>query len=97
MTLECDAEQTPPLVAAPRHLRLRRFRGDVPDPLLVPGAEPFVIRKVIDRPAQFGRTPKPSQESDSPAYRRKRTVALWGVILVSLSVPALALALVFAG
>jgi len=43
--LERDAEQTPPLVAAPRHLRRRRFRADVPDRLLAPDAKPFPVAR----------------------------------------------------
>jgi len=95
--LERDAEQTPPLVAAPRHLRRRRFRADILDPLLVPDAEPFPIRQVIQPELEVSPPPNPLLQDKGLAYRRKRALALWAVIIVSITVPALALVLVFAG
>ena len=95
--MERDAEQTPPLVAAPRHLRRRRFRADISDPLLVPDAEPFPVLQVVQPELKVSPHPKPLLQDKGLAYRRKRAVAFWAVVIVSISVPALALALVFAG
>lgn len=97
LTLERDAEQTPLLVAAPRHLRRRRFRADVPDPLLVPDAVPFGTLREADQPDEPTTRPASTSGRNGLSYRRKRAVALYAVIFVSLSVPVLALALVFAG
>ena len=89
---------TPPLVAAPRHLRRRRLHEEIPDTLLVPGAEP-----VVAAPPRAGRrTPSPSvkpRSSDAAArsYRRKRLVAMGLMILVSVSVLCLVLALLLNG
>ncbi|MCU1510387.1 MAG: hypothetical protein JWO34_227, partial [Arthrobacter sp.] len=38
--MEHSPDSAPPLVAAPRHLRRRRLHEEIPDILLVPGAEP---------------------------------------------------------
>jgi hypothetical protein len=100
-TLENPAEATPPLVSAPRHLRRRRLHGEIPDALLVPGAEPFALHgssaatshavNDADVPA------KPKSPRSAAGTGRKRTVALLIVLLVSLSIPALLLALILAG
>ena len=88
----------PLLAAAPRHLRRRPLHREIPDTLLVPGAEPVVA------PASRtgGRAPLPSarpRASDAAAgsYRRKRLVALGLLILVTVSVLGLAAALVLYG
>lgn len=87
----------PLLAAAPRHLRRRRARKEIPDPLLVPGAQP------VAPPSSHmnGRTPAPSVRPASSAaeksYRRKRLVAMGLVILVSVSVVCLVVALMLNG
>lgn len=95
--MERDAEQTPPLVAAPRHLRRRRFRAEISDPLLVPDAVPFKTLRGEDHLDQPTTRPASTSGQNGLSYRRKRAVALYAVIFVSFSVPVLALALVFAG
>ena len=94
LTLERDAEQTPLLVAAPRHLRRRRFRADVPDPLLVPDAVPF---ERVTRPAALDKPGAPPSAARKTDYQRKRLVALVAVIAVCMAVPALVAALLLAG
>lgn len=96
LTLERDAEQTPLLVAAPRHLRRRRFRADVPDPLLVPDAVPYRQPTSASNARSAKRTTKNSPTSEI-TYRRKRIVALLLLSAVSLSIPVLVVALVLAG
>lgn len=91
--MERDTEQTPPLVAAPRHLRRRRFREDVPDPLLVPDAVPFALTRAA--PSTTERTAKGPSSRES-VHGRKRMVALLVVITVSLSIPLLVVVLIFA-
>jgi hypothetical protein len=92
-------------------LRRRRLHQDIPDTLLVPGAEPLPLSTETtasaERPAEDsthgkGRSDNPvvgrqKQESIEVSRRRKRTIALCIVILVALSIPALVLALIFAG
>jgi hypothetical protein len=86
-------------VAAPRHLRRRRLHGEIPDALLVPGAELFPLsgeRPVT--PKSVGRQVDSRIELPAAALaKRKRTIALIIVILVTLSIPALVLALIFTG
>lgn len=41
--MEHSADAPLGLAAAPQHLRRRRLHGDIPDPLLVPGAEPLPL------------------------------------------------------
>lgn len=92
--MEHDAAQTPPLVAAPRHLRRKRFRADIPDELLVTGAAPFPAAP------ESAPRPKPQRQPTAArrtAYQRKRLVALVAVILVCLAVPALVATLLLAG
>ncbi|GAA2136851.1 hypothetical protein GCM10009825_22410 [Arthrobacter humicola] len=108
--MENPVEGTPPLVATPRHLRRRAFHTEIPDTLLVPGAEPLPLATepaaAPTRPTE-GSAPE-SVRSGSPAAvrqkpksaevsrQRKRIVALVIAILVALSIPALVLALIFA-
>lgn len=88
-----ESNNAPPLIGAPRHLRRRFLHEEIADELLVPGTEPLPFpaspasRKAIDRPT------KPARSS----YARKRLVALALVVVVSLTIPALILALVLAG
>ena len=88
-----ESNDAPPLIAAPRHLRRRFLHEEIPDGLLVPGTQPLAFRasppsrKAVDRPL------KPTRSS----YARKRLVALALVVVVSLTIPALVLALVLAG
>lgn len=105
--MEQSSEQTPPLVAAPRHLRRRRLRNEIPDPLLVPGAEPFrseppaktesLKKEARKTPSQASAGTEDSVAARRTAYQRKRLVALVAVIMVSLSIPALVAALLLAG
>jgi len=62
--LERDAEQTPPLVPAPRHLRRRRLHEDIPDILLVPGAEPVPLK---EPPAEAPARAAPDAADSDPA------------------------------
>ncbi|WP_275215660.1 hypothetical protein [Pseudarthrobacter sp. H3Y2-7] len=96
---ETDGPELPP-ATGPRHMRKRRFRREVPDELLPGGralAEPVSPR----REDSTGEPEKPNATSGpasrSAGQRRKRLVALCVVILVALSIPALALLLIFAG
>ncbi|MDJ0351366.1 hypothetical protein [Pseudarthrobacter sp. PH31-O2] len=89
-----ESQGTPPLIAAPRHLRKRVLHTEIPDALLVPGVDPLPV-EVIERPAakrQAGTAPARIQ-----AFGRKRAVALMAVIVVSISIVALVIALVVAG
>lgn len=92
--MEHDADQTPPLVAAPRHLRRRRFRAEISDPLLVPDAEPLEWGA---RPAAGDKPRTPPSAARKTAYQRKRLVALIAVIAVCLAVPVLVAALLLVG
>lgn len=96
--MEHSPDDAPPLIAAPRHLRRRPFHAEIPDELLVPGVQPFIggQEQVHDSSADK----KAARRAELPmevAYRRKRRVALLCVIIVSLSVPGLLIALIFAG
>ena len=107
--MERDAEQAPPVVAAPRHLRRRRLREDIPDTLLVPDAEPIPLSAVRASPEpttdeQEGGRPVPAKraaelelDDEEMAYRRKRLTALIAVVFVAVSVPALVIALLLLG
>ncbi|HSO92727.1 MAG TPA: hypothetical protein VLR70_16460 [Arthrobacter sp.] len=89
-----ESIDTPPLVAAPRHLRKRLFHAEVPDTLLVPGVDPFPLGAVR------GNEAKPSVgtgQGRDQTQGRKRTVALVAVIFVSISIIALTIALILAG
>lgn len=92
--MDDPADYTPPMVAAPRHLRRRLFHEEIADGLLVPGAEPVALRRGATlQPKRAAETPDPREYT----YRRKRLVALLVVMAVSLSVPVLIIALVLAG
>lgn len=100
--MEHSADGAPPLVAAPRHLRRRRLREEIPDTLLVPGAEPAIPGPVRDagasRAAASNRPSPPkakTRKAMTPA-KRKRAVAFVAVFFVSLSIPVLVLALILA-
>lgn len=88
---------SPPLVAAPRHLRRRRFSGDIPDALLVDSETLFTHKPpeseappaVAEGPAESG---QPAREL---LRRRKRFVALLAVLIVVVCLPILVLALLF--
>lgn len=102
--------RTAALSPSPRHMRRRRFRGDVPSTLL-PGHQPAKPTAARPRPAAVNRptsSPKPAVEafrekttehpsasSGDNSLRRKRLIALAVVTLVSLSIPILALTLMF--
>jgi hypothetical protein len=93
--LEHSPDSAPPLVAAPRHLRRRRLHGEIPDSLLVPGAEPIPLEAAPAAASPYGQEPSNARSHAAVSAKRKRTAALIVVILVSLSIPALVLALVF--
>ena len=98
--LEHSPDGPPPLVAAPRHLRRRRMHTEIPDALLVPGAEPLPLH--VPPPAEAADQAHPdAAQQDKEAqqlaremlYRRKRRVALLAVVFVAIAVPAIVLAL----
>ena len=89
------ADDAPRLVAAPRHLRRRAFREEIPDALLVPGAEPIPLAPRSAASAK--RAAELDADDEEVAYRRKRLVALVAVILVAVSVPVLVIALLLLG
>ncbi|WP_427130813.1 hypothetical protein [Pseudarthrobacter sp. S9] len=93
--MEHSADGTPPLVAAPRHLRRRAFHTEIPDTLLVPGAEPAPLTP--ERTASAKRAADPDLDDEETAYRRKRLAALVTVLVVAVSVPALVIALLLLG
>lgn len=108
--MENPTDGTPPLVATPRHLRRRRLHEDIPDALLVPGAEPFPLstarssgeqtvqeQAARERPAPAKRAAEVDLDDEEVAYRRKRLVALLAVVFVVLSVPVLVIALLLLG
>lgn len=69
------------LAPSPRHMRKRRFRKDIPGSAL---------------PTASIKEPAPAPPARRKAsYRSKRLVALALVILVSISIPVLALTLIF--
>ncbi len=89
------ADDAPPLVAAPRHLRRRVFHEEIPDALLVPGVEPVPS---VDRPrAGAKQAARVDPDAKEAAHRRKRLVALIWVIIVAICVPALVIALLLLG
>ena len=93
--MDGSADDAPPLVAAPRHLRRRAFHEEIPDELLVPGADP--LPGGPRRATSAKRAADVDLDADEAAYRRKRMVALLSVIIVALSVPALVIALLLLG
>ena len=88
-------DDAPRLVAAPRHLRRRALREEIPDTLLVPGVEP--VPYAPRNAASAKRAAELDPDDGEVAYRRKRMLALISVIIVALSVPTLILALLLAG
>lgn len=98
--MEQSADATPPLVAAPRHLHRRPLHGDIPDALLVPGAEPLPPepdRTASARKVPAARAARPDRDDKEAAYGRKRLIALVAVVAVLISVPALVVALLLLG
>ncbi|MGP4033791.1 hypothetical protein [Pseudarthrobacter sp. 1C304] len=93
--MDNSADHAPRLVAAPRHLRRRILQEEIPDELLVPGAEPFPMAQRSASPAKRAAELDPDDEEIS--YRRKRLAALVAVIVVCISVPALIAALLLLG
>jgi hypothetical protein len=93
--LDNPADDAPPLVAAPRHLRRRTFHEEIPDALLVPGVEPLPTG--ARRATGAKRAAAGDLDAREMAYRRKRLVALIWVLIVAVSVPALIIALLLAG
>ena len=99
--LEHSPDGAPPLVAAPRHLRRRRMHTEIPDTLLVPGAEPIPVTVPPPAAAPAGDTASQSAVQDKESQqlardklnRRKRRVALLAVIFVAIAVPVIVLAL----
>lgn len=92
-TLEKSADGTPPLVAAPRHLRRRRLHEEIPDTLLVPGVEPAVAAPPGAGLQAPGQSVKPRSPEAAKSHRRKRLVALILTILVAVSLACLVLVL----
>ena len=92
-----DDDSASALVAAPRHLRRRRFHSEIPDPLLVPDVEPYIEYSLPTASAQMAKRAAKSASPEETSYRRKRLVALMLVTAVLISFPALIAALVFAG
>ncbi|MDD1477248.1 hypothetical protein [Arthrobacter sp. H16F315] len=88
-----ESQDTPLLVAAPRHLHRRYFHEEIADELLVPGTKPMALPASPPSKKANSRSPKPLQSR----HQRKRFVALILVVLVALSIPSLVLALVLAG
>ena len=93
--MDDPADDTPPLVAAPRHLRRRAFHEEIPDALLVPGVEP--ISTGARRATGAKRAAAVDLDAREMVYRRKRLVALIWVMIVAVSVPVLIIALLLAG
>jgi hypothetical protein len=89
-----ESNEMAPLIAAPRHLRKRKFHKEIPDNLLVQGADVVPLEAVpTDKPSLHD-----SVVSDRlKALGRKRLVALLVVIFVSISIAGLVLALIFMG
>ena len=89
-----ESKDPPRLIAAPRHLRRRRFRPEIPDTLLVRGLDtlPRALTRAGGAKRQSETTPVRVQ-----AFGRKRAVALFFVIFVAISIPALVFALILAG
>jgi hypothetical protein len=88
--MEDPADDAPRLAAAPRHLRRRALHEEIPDTLLVPGAEPFV--EAAQQPGSQASPPgtvKPRSADGVASYRRKRRLALSILVILSLSVPLL--------
>lgn len=89
-----ESIDTPPLAAAPRHLRKRMFHAELPDTVLVAGVDPFPLGAVRGNEAE---PLAGAVRGRDQTQRRKRTVALAAVILVSISIIALTIALILGG
>ena len=89
-----DSRDNRPLIAAPRHLKKRLFHSDVPDTLLVRVADPFPLEAA---PTRGAKRQSKTTSSRIRAFGRKRAVALLVVIFVSITIPALLLALILSG
>ena len=89
-----DDPLTSPLVAAPRHLRRRRFHSEIPDTLLVPDVEPLPLD--AQEAAEPRKRVLDGVTTAEMAHQRKRMVALIGVLAVCLTVPVLIIALLVA-
>jgi hypothetical protein len=94
--VEDQAKETPPLVAAPRHLRKRMLHSEIPDILLVPDVDPLPLELEVDRTGRAKRKAG-TLSGRVQTFGRKRTIALLAVIFVSISIPALVFALILAG
>ncbi|MDR6987948.1 hypothetical protein J2Y66_002446 [Paenarthrobacter nitroguajacolicus] len=97
------------LSPSPRHMRKRRFFGDV-QPSQLPEHRPLPMTRPVAQSPDAPR--KSAADSDAPTLKpanksgkklkrasleQKRLIALTVVILVSISIPLLVLTLVFAG
>lgn len=78
--------------AAPRHLTRRRFRPDIPDAKFVSQSSAARSKSRLGRPQPAYRQQEVLQAREA-LYLRKRRTALVIVILVSVSIPALAVSL----
>ena len=102
--------QTAALAPSPRHLRRRRFRGEISPARMVgyqpeerahttssmPGKQTVDLPPVIGPTASSNGREMASTRSREITLRQKRQIALLVVILVSVSIPVLALTLMFA-
>ncbi len=93
--MEPSADDAPPLVATPRHLRRRALHEEIPDALLVPGVEPLALERAQTDKAR--RQAGTSMYAQDKTYRRKRMFALLAVVFVALSIPVLVISLIIAG
>ena len=95
--MDHSPDGSPPLVAAPRHLRRRRLYGDIPDALLVEGGTPVTLQPPESEapPAAAERHAESGQPGRELLRRRKRLVALLAVLVVVVCLPVLVLALLF--
>lgn len=92
------SSDSPPLIPTPRHLRRRRFRAEIPDPLLVPGGigpRPGKAVPVPDAEPHGARVPAKTRATATP-YAIKRRIAFVMLVLVGAAIPALIAALVLA-
>ncbi|MET4622066.1 hypothetical protein ABIE18_003534 [Arthrobacter sp. 2762] len=97
------------LSPAPRHLRKRRFRSEIPSSLMAgylaqgPIISPCQPSETPSEDAQTAKAITPAKgpggqlpEPHDVTHGQKRLIALVLVILVSVSIPVLALTLIFA-
>ncbi len=76
-------------------MRKGRLRKKIPKQLL-PGREP-VVERISGTPQADLLATKIAQKPKNASFRAKRLVALCVVIIVSVSIPILALVLIFTG